>query len=354
MIQHTYFTFYLYVYPLHHVIHLQTTAHLLVLGSLQWGRKHQCDPLVNRAVSSLLQALVVCSVLAFPRSTSLSRSATLKGEKEHELLLNSTTWREKITRKANSPIGSMYGTFTCSCHTFEPYMDPMGQDSNTGNFWQPSYHHFSLAQAARSCRIASFTATEAQWSSNINLGKSWWFAKECFHWKISLFFSTHWFQSHQIMISTNQSWSGRSLKWNALKNAYLTYIYICVWVYSIHIWHVYYINCSNFTCRNDNYKQCTSPSTQNISFPKKVSDLFTTSTTSTILKGIPLPPIKGSRHGAREVTDTFDLRLRQKTLVFDNGPGDSPQGEASQQPAALLGAVVQLSDIPGEVSSILR
>ena len=117
----------------------QKTAHLLVLGSLQWGRKHQCDPLVNRAVSSLLQALVVCSVLAFPRSTSLSRSATLKGEKEHELFLNSTTWREKITRKTNSPIGSMYGIFTYSCHTFKPYMDPMGQDSNTGNFWQPSY-----------------------------------------------------------------------------------------------------------------------------------------------------------------------------------------------------------------------
>lgn len=146
----------------------QKTAHLLVLGSLQWGRKHQCDPLVNRAVSSLLQALVVCSVLAFPQSTSLSRSATLKGEKEHELFLNSTTWREKITRKANSPIGSMYGiSHTWILWVKTPILSTSSVSGSSGSV----AIIFSLAQAARSCRIASFTATEAQWSSNINLGK---------------------------------------------------------------------------------------------------------------------------------------------------------------------------------------
>lgn len=63
------FCFYLYVYPLHPVIHLlKKCTSSCWEGSLQWGRKHQFDPLVNRAVSSLLQALVVCSVLASPRS----------------------------------------------------------------------------------------------------------------------------------------------------------------------------------------------------------------------------------------------------------------------------------------------
>ena len=181
---------------------------------------------------------------------------------------------------------------------------PLGQHLRNWKLLAVANIIFSLTQAARSCRIASFTATEAQWSSNINLsGKSWWSQGMGLHWKISLYINRVASQSHFLMIFYTRVGLVEVLKWDALKNAYI-YIYMNN---SIYIWHMYYINCSHFTCRNDNYKQCTSPSTQNISFPRKVTDLFPClyplpplPPLPHILKGIVLPPIKGSRHGARE------------------------------------------------------